>query len=58
VLDVLVAALLPQAAAMNAIATSKIEKRNEFIFMETLLYKSSRCEAWDLTNHHVMLSIH
>lgn len=33
-LDVLVAALLPQAAAMNAIATSNTERRNETFFIK------------------------
>jgi len=34
-LDVLVAALLPQAAAMNAIAVSNRYTRNETFFMKT-----------------------
>jgi hypothetical protein len=52
-LDVLVAALLPQAAAMNAIATSKRARRNETFFMKTLLCNASRCEARDLSNYSI-----
>ncbi len=33
-LDVLVAVLLPQAAAMNTIAVSNTERRNETFFMK------------------------
>jgi hypothetical protein len=52
-LDVLVAALLPQAVAMKAIAISKRERRNENFFTKTLLCDSSRSETRDLSNYSI-----